>query len=545
MTQDVNNEYLKYLARPEKTPVYIVEFDGITTRYSDHQVQGQLGPTSVIAKSVSGAGAQITVDEGRSSIGDMTFSLLDKDQEVTKLLQQYVLNNKRVTIFAGFIDMQEADYVKMFVGEILDFTLERDNVTWKFQVVTLWKTVKQNVMTAASNLTSGINDAVTTIPVVGTADFASATAGEFYIIINDEVISYTGKTGTTFTGCTRGELGTTPAAHSNSDRVKNFVVLQDNPVNIMLRILTSTGLGTNGAYDDLPASAGLGIDEDDVAVTSMEAERDRWLLGFTMKFELFDLTEAKRFLESEVLRFINAYPLVDNEGRLSMTVYTPPLPTVQIRQLNDDNLVEAPTWQGNLLARFFFNEIDMQYDYDFLTNTFGTRAFFEDSTSQVTYGDVKTLTMQSKGIRTAIMGQPKIDKIALRALQRFANPSPIIRAKAFMTERIVEPGDIVRLTTTKLPDLSRGSMGVVDQMVEALQVGTDYQRGVNNFMLLDTGFSYGRKYGAISPPTTAPINFPTYDVATPDQRLYCFVSTKVNPTKGLMNDGSDGYYITS
>ena len=88
-------------------------------------------------------------------------------------------------------------------------------------------------------------------------------------------------------------------------------------------------------------------------------------------------------------------------------------------------------------------------------------------------------------------------------------------------------------------------MGVQNQMVEALQIGTDYRRGVNMFTLLDTGFSYQRKYGAISPPTYAPINFPTYDQATTEQRLYCFISKKVNPQKGLMNDGTDGYYITS
>ncbi len=545
MTQSVNNEYLKYLEQPEKVPVYIVEFDGITTRYSDHEVREPTGPISVLAKNVSGAGAQITPDQGRSSIGDMTFTLLDKSEEITGLLQQFILTNRRVTIFAGFIEMKETDYVKMFVGDILDYTLQRDNVSWKFQVVTLWKTVKQNIMTAASNLTSAIDDVVTTVPVVGTTTFASATGTEFYIIIDDEVISYTGVTATSFTGCTRGELGTVADSHDDASRVKNFVVLEDNPINIMLRILTSTGTGTNGVYDDLPASAGLGVDEDDVAVASMEAERDRWLLVFDMKFEIFELTEAKKFLESQVLRFINAYPLVDNEGRLSMTVYTPPLPTSQIRLLNDDVLVDAPTWQGNILARFFFNEIDMQYDWDFRTNTFGTRAFFEDSTSQVTYGEVRTLTMQSKGIRTGITGASRINKVALRALQRFANPSPIIRAKAKMTERIAEPGDIVRLTTSKLPDLSTGKMGVRDQMVEILQIGTDYQRGLNNFMLLDTGFSYGRKYGAISPPTTAPISFPNYDVATPDQRLYCFISTKVNATKGLMSDSSDGYYIST
>lgn len=65
-----------------------------------------------------------------------------------------------------------------------------------------------------TTLTAGINNTATTIPVVSTASFPTATVGApgaFYI--GDETITYTGKTLTSFTGCVRGALATTAAAH--------------------------------------------------------------------------------------------------------------------------------------------------------------------------------------------------------------------------------------------------------------------------------------------------------------------------------------------
>jgi hypothetical protein len=64
--------------------------------------------------------------------------------------------------------------------------------------------------TAYTTLNGGINNSVTTITVVSTANFP--TAGQ--IRIASEVITYTGITPTTFTGCTRGARGSANAAHS-------------------------------------------------------------------------------------------------------------------------------------------------------------------------------------------------------------------------------------------------------------------------------------------------------------------------------------------
>jgi hypothetical protein len=64
--------------------------------------------------------------------------------------------------------------------------------------------------TAYTTLNGGINNSVTTITVVSTAGFP--TAGE--VRIASEVITYTGTTPTTFTGCTRGARGSANVAHS-------------------------------------------------------------------------------------------------------------------------------------------------------------------------------------------------------------------------------------------------------------------------------------------------------------------------------------------
>lgn len=62
-----------------------------------------------------------------------------------------------------------------------------------------------------TTLTTGISNVSTTPVVVGsTAEFPSAG----WFLIENEIISYTGKTSTSFTGITRGVLGTTNTSHS-------------------------------------------------------------------------------------------------------------------------------------------------------------------------------------------------------------------------------------------------------------------------------------------------------------------------------------------
>lgn len=72
-----------------------------------------------------------------------------------------------------------------------------------------------------TTLTANINNAVTTIPVASTASFPTASVAApkaFYI--DNETITYTGTTPTSFTGCVRGALATTAAAHLSGASVE-------------------------------------------------------------------------------------------------------------------------------------------------------------------------------------------------------------------------------------------------------------------------------------------------------------------------------------
>lgn len=61
-----------------------------------------------------------------------------------------------------------------------------------------------------TTLNGTINSSVATIVVTSTTGFSTSGA----LIIGNEIISYTGKTGTSFTGCTRGVAGSQAASHT-------------------------------------------------------------------------------------------------------------------------------------------------------------------------------------------------------------------------------------------------------------------------------------------------------------------------------------------
>ena len=71
---------------------------------------------------------------------------------------------------------------------------------------------------AKNQLNGAINNAVTTITVDDTTHFPAS--GE--LLIETERVTYTGKTGTTFTGCTRGANGSAAASHADNVVVKQY-----------------------------------------------------------------------------------------------------------------------------------------------------------------------------------------------------------------------------------------------------------------------------------------------------------------------------------
>ena len=549
---DFNSTYLAELAKPTKSPCYIVEFEGIAARFSTKTVLNpdptKQVPFTYMMNPQLGT-SQIRINEGSASLASFTFSILDKYRYLTtNFLTQNVLGNIKVVIKAGFSTIDERFFVTIFTGRVFTFGLDKDNLTWNFMCNSLYQDTQQQIFTAATKLTAPIGPADTTVYVEDTTEFPATSAGVLFLRIDNEVMGYTSKTATSFTvvrenpnvaGYPYSGMRTTADAHNEGSGIQNFAVLQGNPLTLALQVLTSTGAGTNGTYDVLPACCGLAIDKDLVDIAGIELQRNRWLLGYNYRIEAQDSTEGKKFLESELFKFSASYPITDSMGRISLKLLSPPLPTQSIFSVTDDNLEGPPTWQGNFGDKYFFNEIILEYDYDIINDYFRSVTFFEDAASQAKYGIVKTLKMSSKALRTDVSGYGRINNIMKRLLKRFAVPTPILQVQLFSMAQVVRPGDTVILTSTKVPDLIKGTMGTSLQLMEVTELNSNLETGRVTATLNNTGYSYGHKYWTIGP-----AGMPHYSLATATQRLYGFLSTKESAVSGLMLDGSDAYYIT-
>ena len=97
-----------------------------------------------------------------------------------------------------------------------------------------------------TTLTADISNSATTVPVASTADFQSAGA----ILIGSEIITYTGKTATSFTGCSRGQYNSQAAAHLTG---ANIGEVQAATGSVAL-VMTATDSSNGVALDPLDKS---------------------------------------------------------------------------------------------------------------------------------------------------------------------------------------------------------------------------------------------------------------------------------------------------
>lgn len=100
---------------------------------------------------------------------------------------------------------------------------------------------------AANNAQTTLNGALTanatTVAVISTALFANTGC----FAVDNELISYTGKTATSFTGCVRGFDGTTAATHSSGATVSDVVTTRHHEVVVDAILQLQQKLGTGSS----------------------------------------------------------------------------------------------------------------------------------------------------------------------------------------------------------------------------------------------------------------------------------------------------------
>lgn len=199
---------------------------------------------------------QINYDEGNgSSISTMTIGLVDKNEEITKIITpgEYVddILGRKATVYLGFGDTSFSnDYIEIFKGFITDIESSAGVISFKInhpdnkKKISLFKNYTSKIPAAIAS------SSLTTITVDDTSTLKSPISGALgaYVKINNEIMSYTIASSTTL-NVVRGQLGTTATTHAIDSEITSIYSLIGNPIDIALRLMLS---GETYNYTDIP-----------------------------------------------------------------------------------------------------------------------------------------------------------------------------------------------------------------------------------------------------------------------------------------------------
>jgi len=483
-----------------------------------------------------GIAAQIEPDRGRSTIGSIVVLMTDVNGGITELIG-FGIGGRLATFRAGFANIPEEEFATFFTGIVSGYKMTSDLTGYEVTVRDPQTLANKQVFEcAASKLTALLTESPTdtythylqlpqgkfivtnnldaaafgtaldsaygagnwsyyqaavasigsTITVADTQFFKSAG----YVLIDAEIIAYSGKTSTTFTGLTRGALGSTPTSHTIGASAKELLRIGPaHPCDLIQGILTNTD------------KTGVGIDPALIDSATFDAVKAS-MGAYQMEFRITSRINAKQFLEDELYQIIACYPIITGTGLLSIREFAEPDPADIVETITDDAIVADSSgkpvlgWDGNFPK--IINHVTYYYDYNPITGEFDSH--FEDSehASVSTFKD-QPLVLYSKGLRSDLSGTAVfiLDRIAL-ILQRYAPTAPVITVRTFLQKNLIEPGEVIGLTSAMVPNRFTNARGVTNELFEVISRTIVFDQGYVDFQLLWTSFGLLLEFEAAS-----------------------------------------------
>lgn len=179
-----------------------------------------------------------------TSVSRVNIEIVDVGGQVTQILSPGVRVDdvlaRKADVYLNFIGgAHPEDSIKIFSG-VVD-TVDSRPGSYVVGIAHPEQLKRQTLLQKYNSVTNGaIGPADTTISVETTLGFLeSQDLLTSYIRIEDEIIQVGGVSGSSFTGCTRGSLGTVAASHGDDIDVESFYRLQGDPIEIALKMMLS------------------------------------------------------------------------------------------------------------------------------------------------------------------------------------------------------------------------------------------------------------------------------------------------------------------
>ena len=511
----INSDFSQYHYSPSKEPQQVVEIQfgandlAYFTSHADTPVpaSSQIFYRS-IAK-ISGTTQTITPDEGRSTIGNISVDILDKNGVVTALFKNKDdagegARYSRVRVYQGYKGMTWAQFSGGLVQtQIIDDITYGDGF-YTLQCADIQRSLRQDIFDTATTTMSGSVSAVQTlIPVYSVANFQTVMHGTTYtdapsarvgyLKIEDEIIRWTGTTvdgllGLCFIVDTngRGALGTKAVEHQidqsaaadQRTAVDEFIYLELPALKLIYALLTGSLYGQIGEH--LPDSWHLAIGGEWVRTADFigAAMLDLWNAanddGFIVRFAGLKKQDGKKFIETELCLLTGTYMPVYSNGEIGLKRFTSILHSApHIFELNRDNV--KSTDRLGIDQKSVFNLLSIEWNYDFIKDALTRQKILVDTISQTKYKNTPAKTLQFNGLHGSRHTATTVEGLFDRLRDRYAAPPQRLSVKCQPVCNVLEVGDIVLVDLPHLRDYFTG--GALSRSFEVQQVSVDWTSG--------------------------------------------------------------------
>lgn len=507
-----------------KRPRYVIElaFDNENTilwyftSHSDAALPSGAQALNAIVEELSGTSQTLKPDVANSSIGNINFKLVDLAGIVTSTLGTQLTfgrstRRQRVRVYVGFEGLAWSDYTLVQTQLVTEISFS--DGAYKFTCADIQREMRKDIFEPAkTTLAQSLSDSATTIEVFSTVNFQTVAHGSSYsdapnstvgyFKIQDEVIRYTDKTPTQFTGCTRGALNTRAVEHAvdpNSavdmrTAVDEYIYLEIPAVKLMYALLTGTLYGQGGAV--LPDSWNLGIDAAYVRLADYTGiGADLWDTadddGFVVRLEGLTKQDGKKFIETELALLTGLFMPVYADGALGLRRMSNVLAgAAYVKLLDDSNIVS----HEDLVHDFdsLHNVLEVTWNWELALKNFTRINMLVDADSVAIHQHGDPLKFKFRGLHGSIHSSNILAQRFDALRDRYTGPPLRFDVKVLPSLNNLEVGDVVRVKLPGIRDFVANAS--LDRSFEIQNIAIDWVTGDVGLKL----FASSQAPGAIS-----------------------------------------------
>lgn len=251
----------------------------------------------------------------------------------------------------------------------------------------------------------------------------------------------------------------------------------------------------------------LGVPAD---TTTIEAYRDGPFAGMIFTFYLTQAPAAADFIKAQLMKPLGGYMWINAAGLLTCRFFYPLAGPVPVGSLGPQSWTEIPeAGQTDMV-----NTVQMQFDLDDSTaNDNSTGSYLSSFTDEYTpsyllYGNLSSeLTINADGVRSAFQGFFIAALTAVLIFQRYGFKNLCFDSESsggnapdsIWNTLLYEPGDIVSVTHSQVPNRKAGVMGITNYPFEILNKTIKFQEGKLNYTMIDASYLSGFGLYLIAP----------------------------------------------